>query len=124
MSDASQVPKSCQSLTERIRTLEWAQVALKKIPNLPKGKARDLLEIDVNAIVNESPTSFLQVENLLDEFTKTLSQFLDLTSQVKGYRRPSPTEVDQLQSNARQMKDDVKRLKDSLSFSITRSSGR
>ena len=91
-------PVSCTALQEKIEVLQWAQNAMKVVPNLPKGKLRDILEMDLISIANGSETyersSYLKlgdIRTLLDNIDSQVGNIL--TS-----KHPNPSQVTDLRT--------------------------
>lgn len=101
------VPKACENIHNLIDTLKYAQSALKIVPNLPKGKLRDTLEDEINAIVNVEESYIGQVRQDVAEITIYLESNKKVLEEFKDLRQPCITDINRFMDIVQELADKV-----------------
>jgi hypothetical protein len=89
--------QTCSELQSKIEDLKWARNALKVIKDLPKGKLRDSVEHDINALINNTSATSVVASEYITNAMSILVGFRTSVLELKNKRRFTSEEITDLQ---------------------------
>jgi hypothetical protein len=104
------LPDSCAAMQMMIEELQWASVTLKLLPNLPKGKLKEEIELELASLLGGSTTHralLITRAKLLVESTQLLEQKLIEFGKLS---KPSSTQFSELKDIVHNFKEECSAL--------------
>jgi hypothetical protein len=87
------VPTECEEIHKQLEILQWAQVKLKVIPNLPKGTLRSKVEESLHSLIDGDETSKEALTPITTDVRPIITK-LRAKLEYYGYQKsPSPQQL-------------------------------
>ena len=107
------VPCSCPDIQAKIEKLKWVNAARKIIPNLPKGKLKDIINQEIESVINNQDSPLqrdLAILSDLFSFTGPIKQLVGKLDVLKDQKRPSQQSIDDISLEIGKIRDTLSSL--------------